>query len=85
MYLKKKDLLQGLRSCASAGRRLWWVKQKCTNKTWWSAGFKLLNVELSFQVCEPGFWGMFDKRWNVDGDSHLLCHQLWCCCTENLL
>ena len=32
------------------------------------AGCKLLNVELSFQVPEPVFWGMFEKRRNLDGD-----------------
>ena len=32
------------------------------------AGYKLLDVELSFQVREPGFWGMFEKRRNLDGD-----------------
>ena len=34
-------------------------QQKCNNKTG-GAGFNLLKVELSFQVHEPGFWGMFD-------------------------
>ena len=33
------------------------------------AGCNLLNVELSFQVHEPGFWGTFEKWWNLDGDS----------------
>ena len=33
------------------------------------AGFKLLKVELRFQVHGPGFWGMFEKQWNLDGDS----------------
>ena len=33
------------------------------------AGFKLLKVKLSFQVHEPGFWGMFEKGRNLDGDS----------------
>ena len=28
----------------------------------------MLKVELSFQVHEPGFWGMFEKRQNLDGD-----------------
>ena len=32
------------------------------------AGCKLLDVELSFQVREPGLWGMFEKRRNLDGD-----------------
>ena len=32
------------------------------------AGCKLLDVELSFQVREPGFWGMFEKRRNLDGN-----------------
>ena len=32
------------------------------------AGFELLKVELSFQVHEIGFWGMFEKRRNLDGD-----------------
>ena len=31
-------------------------------------GFKLLKVLLSFQVHEPGFWGMFEKRQNLDVD-----------------
>ena len=33
------------------------------------AGFNLRKVELSFQVHEPGFWGMFEKRLNFDGNS----------------
>ena len=32
------------------------------------AGFKLLNVKFSFQVREPGFWGMFEKQPNLDGN-----------------
>ena len=32
------------------------------------AGFKLLKVELNFQVHKSGLWGMFEKRWNLDGD-----------------
>ena len=33
------------------------------------AGINLLKVELSFQVQKPDFWGMFEKRQNLDGDS----------------
>ena len=32
------------------------------------AGFNLLKVELSFQVYEPGFRGMFEKWRNLDGN-----------------
>ena len=32
------------------------------------AGCKLLDVELSFQVRKPGFWGMFEKWRNLDGE-----------------
>ena len=29
---------------------------------------ELLKVELSFQVHKPGFWGIFEKWQNLDGD-----------------
>ena len=29
----------------------------------------LQGLGLSFQVYEPGFWGVFEKRRNLDGDS----------------
>ena len=32
------------------------------------AGCKLLNVQLSFQVRKPGFWGMFEKWRSLDGN-----------------
>ena len=32
------------------------------------AGFKLIKVKLNFQVHKPGFWDMFKKRRNLDGN-----------------
>ena len=32
------------------------------------AGLKLLKVKLSFQMHKPGFWGMFEKQRNLDGN-----------------